>query len=160
MNFTGAGSAGASCAGRRAAVSVFSCESVLKSAAWLSSFLLAATVMWSIAAPSRLRSGVLYEARFTIFARHELKNALILLSPGWSEGQQMNTIEPVPAVQASRDGDLLFTLGHIAKGKHYRLFLQFQVNPTNVAWHRPANVALYDSGALVLRIHHTLTIYP
>ena len=95
-----------------------------------------------------------------IFARHELKNALISLSPGWSEGQQMNTIEPVPAVQASRDGDLLFTLGHIAKGKHYRLFLQFQVNPTNVAWHRPANVALYDSGALVLRIHHTLTIYP
>src|SRR5438309_8473513 len=35
-------------------------------------------------APSRLRSGVLYEARFTIFARHELKNALISLSPGWS----------------------------------------------------------------------------
>ena len=111
-------------------------------------------------APSHLRSGLLYEARFTIFARHELKNALLSLSPGWSEGQEMNTIEPVPATQASRDGDLIFTLGHVARGTHYRLFVQFQVNPTDVAWHRPANVTLYDSGAVVLRIHHTLTVFP
>src|ERR671923_1941712 len=33
-------------------------------------------------APSRVRSGVLFEARFTIHARNDLKSALLLLSPG------------------------------------------------------------------------------
>src|SRR5947209_5664351 len=39
-------------------------------------------------APSHLRGGLLYEARFTIYAREDLKRALLLLSPGWAEAQQ------------------------------------------------------------------------
>jgi hypothetical protein len=120
----------------------------------------AATATLDLYAPSRVRSGLLYEARFTILARRGLKNALLLLSSGWGEGHQMNTIEPSPVAEASRDGQFLFTLGHIRKGARYRLFMQFQANPTNVSWRRPANVALYDSGRLILRLRHTLTVYP
>src|SRR3954447_26294536 len=43
-------------------------------------------------APTRVRSGVLYEARFRITARHELKKAILVLHPGWLEGMTMNTI--------------------------------------------------------------------
>jgi hypothetical protein len=111
-------------------------------------------------APTRLRGGLLFEARFTIYARDELKNALLELSPGWSEGLQMNTIEPSPLGQGSRDGDLLFTLGHVPKGTVFRLFLQFQVNPTNVAWRRNADVTLYDGGAKLLTIKHAMTVFP
>jgi hypothetical protein len=110
-------------------------------------------------APSRLRGGLLYEARFTINAHRDLKNALLQLSPGWNEGQQMNTIEPTPLGQGSRNGDLLFTLGHIPAGQKFRLFLQFQVNPTNVG-RRTANVTLYDGGARLATIKRTVTVFP
>jgi len=110
-------------------------------------------------APSHLRGGLLYEARFTINAHRDLKNALLQLSPGWNEGQQMNTIEPVPIGQGSRNGDLLFTLGHIPAGQKFRLFIQFQVNPTNVG-HRRADVTLYDGGAKIVAIRRTITVYP
>jgi hypothetical protein len=111
-------------------------------------------------APTRVRGGLLMEARFTIYARDELKNVLLRLSPGWSEGVQMNTIEPSPLGQGSRGGDLLFTLGHVPKGQVYRLFLQFQVNPTNIAWHRRADVTLYDGGTRLITLHHTITVFP
>jgi hypothetical protein len=109
--------------------------------------------------PSRLRGGLLYEARFTINAHRDLRNALLQLSPGWNEGQQMNTIEPTPLGQASRNGDLLFTLGHIPAGQKFRLFLQFQVNPTNVG-HRRADVTLYDGGEKIAAIRRTITVFP
>jgi hypothetical protein len=110
-------------------------------------------------APAHLRGGLLYEARFTVFARQKLNHAVLLLSPGWTESQQLNTIEPSPVAQGSRDGDLFFTLGTVPKGQVYRLFLEFQVNPTNVG-RRRADVALYDGDARLLAVHRTITIFP
>lgn len=111
-------------------------------------------------APSRARGGLLYEARFHITARQEIKKAILVLDPGWAEGQQINTIEPSPSGQASRDGQLELTLGHIPQGQSYLLFMQFQVNPTNVAWRRPANVELFDGNTHLLTLKHHLTVYP
>src|SRR5256885_7770029 len=110
-------------------------------------------------APSHLRGGLLYEARFTISARRKLNHAVLLLSPGWAESQQINTIEPSPLAEGSRDGDLFFTLGSVPKGQVYRLFLEFQVNPTNVG-RRRADVALYDGDTRLLAVHRTITVYP
>src|SRR3954469_2700399 len=72
-------------------------------------------------APSHLRGGLLYEARFTITAHRDIKSAALQLSPGWNEGMQINTIEPSPLGQGSRNGDLLLTLGHIPAGTKFRL---------------------------------------
>jgi hypothetical protein len=110
-------------------------------------------------APTHLRGGLLYEARFTITAHSDVKRALLQLSPGWNEGMQINTIEPGPVGESSRDGDLLFTLGHIPSGQKFRLFMQFQVDPTNVG-RRRADVTLYDGGAKLLTVHRTVTVFP
>lgn len=110
-------------------------------------------------APSRLRGGLMYEARFTITAHQDVKRALLQFSPGWNEGQQLNTIEPSPIGQASRNGDMLLTLGHIPAGQKFRLFMQFQVNPTNVG-HRTADVTLYDGGTKLATIHRSVTVFP
>jgi hypothetical protein len=118
------------------------------------------TARLQLYAPARLRGGLLYEARFRITARRELKKAILVLDPGWGEGQQINTIEPSPSGEASRDGQLELTLGHIPAGQSYLLFMQFQVNPTNVAWHRPQNVELFDGGTHLLTVEHKLTVYP
>ena len=110
-------------------------------------------------APSRVRSGLIYEARFTINAHEDLKNAMLELAPGWIEGTTINTIEPGPIGEASRNGKLLFTLGHIRAGTTYIFFMQLQVNPTNVG-RRSQDVALYDGGRLLTRIDRTITIFP
>jgi hypothetical protein len=111
-------------------------------------------------APEHLRSGLLWSARFHIHARDELKNATLVLDPGWAEGMAINTIEPSPIGEASRDGRLALGLGHIPKGKSFVLYMQFQVNATNVAWRRPQNVELDDGGKRILLLHHHVTIYP
>jgi hypothetical protein len=38
--------------------------------------------------------------------------------------------------------------------------MQFQVNPTNIGWHRRADVQLYDGERRVLGLHHAFTVYP
>jgi hypothetical protein len=106
-----------------------------------------------------VRSGLYYEARFTIDARRDLKNAMLVLNPGWIEGTTINTIEPSPLGEASRDGKLVFTLGHIRAGTTYLFFMQLQVNPTNVG-RRSQDVALYDGGTLLTTIDRTVTVFP
>ena len=112
-----------------------------------------------LSAPSHLRGGLLYQARFTIRAHEKLTHATLLLTPGWAEGQTINTIEPSPIAQTSRDGDLLFTLGTVPKGQHYTLYLDFQVNPTNVG-ERREDVELDDGPTVIARVHRSLTIFP
>ena len=111
-------------------------------------------------APTRLRGGLLYEARIRVKAERELKKATLVLDPGWAEGVSINTIEPSPLGEGSRDGRLLFSLGHIPAGQSWLLFMQFQVNPTNVAWRRRANLQLFDGGTHLLTVKRTLTVYP
>ena len=89
-----------------------------------------------------------------------IKNAVLILEPGWLEGMAVNTIEPSPLGEASADGRLTLQLGHIPKGSSHLLFMQFQVNPTNLAWRRSADVRLADGSTPLLRIRHHFTIYP
>jgi hypothetical protein len=111
-------------------------------------------------APRALRGGLLYSARFHITAHRDLKKATLVLAPGWAEGMSINTIEPSPIGEGSRNGRLTFVLGHIPSGRSHILFMQFQVNPTNVAWHRSQDVELDDGDTQVLTLHRTITIYP
>jgi hypothetical protein len=38
--------------------------------------------------------------------------------------------------------------------------MQFQINATNVAWHRAQNVELLDGSRSLASIHRTITIFP
>ncbi|MDX6451724.1 MAG: hypothetical protein QOH16_1773 [Gaiellaceae bacterium] len=111
-------------------------------------------------APTKLRGGLLFSARFHITAVRELKNATLVLDPGWAEGMAINTVEPSPLGQGSRNGRLTFQLGHVPAGESYLLFMEFQVNPTNVAWRRPQNVELDDGDTKLLTVKRSVVIYP
>jgi hypothetical protein len=110
-------------------------------------------------AADRVRGGLYYEARFTVTARSDLKNAMLVLDSGWMEGITVNTIEPSPIGEASRNGKLVLTLGHIRANTSYILFMQLQVNPTNVG-HRSQDVALYDGGTFLTSVKRNITIFP
>jgi hypothetical protein len=109
--------------------------------------------------PLRVRSGLYFESRFHVRALRDLEQATIVLDPGWLEGMTLNTVEPGPVGEASRDGRLAFELGHIPAGQDHLFFLHFQVNPTNVG-HRSQDVWLYDGDELLLTIDRSVTIFP
>lgn len=114
----------------------------------------------SVNAASKLRGGDLTSAVFTISATSSIRKAVLVLDPGWAEGMSINTIEPSPTSETSDNGRLVFTLGPISAGHSFKLFMQFQVNPTTVTWQRPQNVELLDGNTLLATIHRTLTVYP
>jgi hypothetical protein len=109
--------------------------------------------------PPRLRSGLYFESRFHIHAREEIEEATLVLDPGWLEGMTLNTLEPGPIGEASRDGRIALELGRIPAGGEHLFFLHFQVNPTNVG-HRSQDVELYDGEERLLAIDRTVTIFP
>jgi len=113
----------------------------------------------SVYAPTRLRGGLLWEGRIHITAHREIKQAILVLGTGWAEGMSMNTIEPSPVGEASDNGKLEFTLGHIPQNKSFILFMQFQVNPTNVG-RRPRTTDLYDGKTKLASVKQTVTIFP
>jgi hypothetical protein len=109
--------------------------------------------------PTRVRGGLLWQARFRIQASREVSDAQLVLSQGWLESNTINTIEPSPLGEASRNGSLQLDLGHIPQGERYELYMEFQTNPTNVG-RRSADVQLLDGKRRLLSIHRTLTIFP
>jgi hypothetical protein len=114
---------------------------------------------FNLYAPTRLRGGLLYMARFRITATRDLKKANLILEPGWAEAITINTIEPSPIGEGSSNGRLVLQLGHIPAGQKYTLFMDFQVNPTNVG-HRSQDVTLADGDTALVTLHRAVTIYP
>jgi hypothetical protein len=82
-----------------------------------------------------------------------------VLGSNWIEGITINTIEPSPVGAASRNGDLSYDLGHIPAGESYVLYVQEQVNPTNVG-RRTQTTELWDGDTHLLTINRPLTVWP
>jgi hypothetical protein len=110
-------------------------------------------------APEALRGGLYYQGRITVEAKEEIEKATLVFDSGWTEQMQINTIEPSPVGESSRDGKLALDMGHLAAGRKLVLWLQFQVNPTNVG-RRSQDVALYDDTTLLAEINRTVTVFP
>jgi hypothetical protein len=110
-------------------------------------------------APTRVRSGLIYAARFRIDAYKEIKKAMLVLDSGWAEGYTVNGVSPQPIDEGSDDGKLTYVFGHIPAGEHLTFFLSLQVNPTNVG-HRTQTVRLYDGTRRLAVVKRTITIWP
>ena len=110
-------------------------------------------------APNALRGGLLYEASFTIHTGRALEHPTLVFSKGWPIVHTINTLEPSPADETSRDGRIALSLGPLRAGSTYTLFGEFQVNPTSVGWW-PGDVSLYDGNKKLLNIDRTIVVYP
>ena len=109
--------------------------------------------------PSHLRGGLLYMARFRVTAKQDLQKATLVLDPGWAENITINTIEPAPTDETSDNGRLSLELGPLPAGESYVLYMDFQVNPTNVGRQSQA-VELRDGDTHISTISRTATVYP
>jgi len=117
------------------------------------------TARFEVSAPTKLRGGIFFQARFRVFAIEEIAKATVVLDPDWLEDSTLNTVEPAPVGEASRNGRIALELGRIPAGAEHRLYLHFQVNPTALG-RRSHDVELYDGDRLLLSIDRDAMVWP
>jgi hypothetical protein len=106
-----------------------------------------------------VRGGLLFQTRITTEAHTELKDATLVLNQAWLDGLTLNTLEPSPLNEASRDGSLSLDLGHLPAGSKHVLYLEYQVNPTTVG-SRTLRVELRDGETPVATLTRSLRVFP
>jgi hypothetical protein len=112
-----------------------------------------------LSAPPVVRGGLFFQSRIEVRARREIAFPRIVLDNGWLEGMQVNSIEPAPASESSRDGRVVLSYDKLAVGDLLRVWLQFEVDPTSTG-HRSYGVELDDAGTRVVRLSPSITVLP
>ncbi len=107
-----------------------------------------------------MRGGLLFMGLFDIRA-----TATPCASRRWCSARagpttsRINTIEPSPLEETSRNRRLELTFPKLEKGDHLRVWMEFQVNPTAVG-RGNQDVTLRDGSTPIARVNRTVTIYP
>jgi hypothetical protein len=113
----------------------------------------------SVRAPRTVRGGLLFQSRVAIRVTGRIQHPRLVLDPGWLEGMQVNSTEPQAQDESSRGGRLVLAYSTLKPGDFVALWLQFQVNPTNVG-HRSYALELDDDTQRVARVRRTITVLP
>jgi hypothetical protein len=113
----------------------------------------------SVTAPTRLRSGLIFQVKVKVVAHQAIKQPEIVFAEGWWESMSVNSIVPEPSESSSRDGRVVLTYGKLEPGQSLVSRIYFQVNPTNVG-KRDEDVELNDGETPLVGVHRSLTIFP
>jgi len=112
-----------------------------------------------LSAPAVVRGGLFFQSRLDVRAAQPIEHPRIVLDAGWLEGMQVNSIEPAPVGEAARDGRVVLSYDALEPGDVLRVWLQFEVNPTNVG-HRSYAVELDDAERPIARLSPSITALP
>ena len=112
-----------------------------------------------LSAPTHLRGGLMFQARFELTAHRDLQHPQLVLSPGWFEELTENSIAPDPVAQSSSNGRVVLSYGPLQAGQKITVWIDYQVNPVNVG-RRSANVEFTDGPRPIALIHRNLTFFP
>jgi hypothetical protein len=112
-----------------------------------------------VSAPTAVRGGLLFMGLFDIQATAEVKQPTLVLGPGWTDDITINTVEPAPLEETSRNRRLVLTFPKLARGDHLRVWMEFQVNPTAIG-RSNQDVILRDGSTPIARVDRSVTIYP
>lgn len=113
----------------------------------------------SVTAPTRLRSGLIFQVKVKVDAHRDIKQLQLDFDEGWWESMSVNSIAPEPEQEASKHGHVQLTYGELQAGESLVSRLYFQVNPTNVGKRRE-DVILADGETPLLTVRRSLTIFP
>jgi hypothetical protein len=112
-----------------------------------------------VTAPRAVRGGLFFQSRVEIRARRDIAHPRLVLDEGWIEGMQVNSIEPNPVGEASRDGRLVLSYDALDAGERLVVWLEFEVNPTNTG-RRSYGLELDDADTKIAAIHRNITVFP
>ena len=78
----------------------------------------------------------------------------------WFDGMTLNSYQPPAVAQASRGSAVTFVFPPLRAGGHMTVWLEWSVNPTNLAWQRPESLVLDDGPTRLLGVHPDVTVFP
>jgi hypothetical protein len=112
-----------------------------------------------VRSPTSLRGGLIYQARFDVAARRRLQAPKLVLDTGWVEGLTINSTEPQPSNEVTRNGRIVLGFDSLNAGERLTFWIQYQVNPTTVG-HRDQGVELDDGTTPIARLERDTTVFP
>jgi hypothetical protein len=110
-------------------------------------------------APQALRSGLIFQGRFSVVAEDALERPTLALDRGWFEAITVNTIQPEPAKATSENGDIVLEFEPLAAGRTLTVYAELTVNPTTIG-RRKQGVELRDGERTLARLDRTIMVYP
>jgi hypothetical protein len=113
----------------------------------------------ALEAPERVRGGLLFQARLDLRALRDIQHPRLVLARGWTEGLQVNSIEPGAMGESSRDGDLVLSYDRLAAGDRMVVWFQFQADPT-APGKRPFDLEVDDAEQPIARLERTIRVLP
>jgi hypothetical protein len=116
-------------------------------------------VTMTVSSPDAVRGGLYFQATIDITTTTAIEHPRLVLDEGWVEGLQVNSIEPAAESEVSRDGRVVLTYGGLDPGDRLKVWLQFQVDPTNPG-RRTHGLELDDETETLVRIDRNLTVLP
>jgi hypothetical protein len=118
-----------------------------------------AVALLSLDAPETVRGGLFFQSRIDIRALRDVQHPRLVLDRGWVEGMQVNSIEPSPTGEASRDGKVVLSYDALKAGDRMAIWLQFEVDPTNVG-RRSYGLELDDADRPIAHLDRTIRVLP
>lgn len=113
----------------------------------------------ALQAPERVRGGLLFQARLELRALDDIEHPRLVLARGWTEGMQVNSIEPSAVGESSRNGNLVLSYDRLSAGDRMVVWFQFQADPT-VPGKRPFTLELDDAEQPIARLERTIRVLP
>ena len=112
-----------------------------------------------VEAPTKVRGGLLYQARIDITAGERISHPTLVLGRAWSEQVQVNTVVPSPTTESSGEGQVIYGYDALSPGRHLTIWVQFQSNPTGPG-SRDQSVSLLDGETQIARVSRELMTLP
>jgi hypothetical protein len=109
--------------------------------------------------PTKVRGGLLFQQRITVEATRDIEFPRIVLGTGFADGLQLNTLEPQPQSESSRDGKIVLSYDSLSRGDKLEIWIQYQANPTHVG-DTDMSVEVDDRTTPLVTISRTLTTFP
>jgi hypothetical protein len=113
----------------------------------------------ALRAPRVVRGGLMFQSRIEVTSTVGIDRPRLVLDRGWMEGMQVNSINPTPQGEAVRGDRVVLSFPTLADGDRMTVWLQFQVDPTNVG-RRAYGVELDDGERPLARIHRSISVLP
>jgi hypothetical protein len=113
-----------------------------------------------VSTPHRLRGGLIFQTRVDVWARRPIAKPTLVLAGGWFDGMTLNSYQPPATTQAARGSAVTFVYPPLSAGGHMTVWLEWSVNPTNLAWNRPEEITLDDGGVRLVGVDPRVTVFP
>jgi hypothetical protein len=114
----------------------------------------------TVSTPSRVRGGLIFQTRIDVTAAQRIAQPALILSGGWFDGMTLNSVQPPPASQSPVGSGLSLIYPRLPAGRTMTVWLEWSVNPTNLAWDRTEQIELTDHATPLLSIRRSVTVFP